>query len=189
MNFLTPQELLSVLRIAREHSLRDHLMILMAYRHGMRAGEITSLATTDVANGALNIARLKGSKLTIQPIENHKGEPLLNEVKGLSEWLRVRPRDSGGALFPSHKGGCLTAKSFNVIFKKYAHLAGLPADKDNPHILKHTLATHLVRADVNLAVVQQRLGHASISSTQKYIHLNDKEVAEKTHNVLYEVFA
>lgn len=188
MNYLSPTELLSILKIARESSLRDWLMILMTYRHGMRAGEITQLKLSDIRNGSLNIERLKGSLQTVQPIENHKGEPLLNEAKGLSEWARARPRDSGDALFPSHKGGCLSAKSFNFIFKKYARLAGLDADKDNPHILKHTLANHLVRAGVDIAYVQTRLGHASITSTMRYVSLSDNEAAEKAKNALYAIF-
>jgi integrase/recombinase XerC len=186
MNYLQPSELLAVLKIARQYSLRDHLLILLAYRHGLRAGEVTALKLTDIIDGSLSIKRLKGSKHTVQPIENHTGAPLLNEERGLREWLsRERPRGLGDALFPSKKGGCLTAKSFNFIFHKHARQAGVMY---GPHSLKHSLATHLIRANTNLAVVQQRLGHASISSTQKYIHLNDKEVSETTHNALMSVF-
>lgn len=186
--FLSPKELLTLLEVARADSLRDWLMILVSYRHGLRAGEVTALRTTDIVEGSFDIKRLKGSKQTIQPIEGHRGEPLLNEEKGLKEWLRARPQDSGDALFPSNKGGCLSPKSFNFIFHKYAAKAGLPAEKSHPHCLKHTTATHLIRAGVDLAYVQTRLGHASITSTQKYVHLNDSEVAEKTRNALMSVF-
>lgn len=185
MNYLQPSELLSVLKIARAESLRDWLLILTAYRHGLRAGEVTALRTTDIIDGALSIKRLKGSKHTLQPLENHKGEPLLNLERGLRDWMRVRPTDAGDALFPSAKGGTLHPKSFNFIFHKHAQKAGI---NFGPHSLKHSLATHLIRANVNLAVVQQRLGHASISSTMKYVHLNDAEVAEKTHDALMSVF-
>jgi integrase/recombinase XerC len=186
MNYLQPNELLSVLKIARAESLRDWLLILCAYRHGLRAGEVTALRTTDIIDGALSIKRLKGSRHTVQPLENHVGEPLLNLERGLREYVKTaRPRNLGDALFPSKKGGTLAAKSFNFIFHKHARKAGITF---GPHSLKHSLATHLVRANVNLAVVQQRLGHASITSTQKYVHLNDQEVAEKTHNALMSIF-
>lgn len=190
MNYLTPEEILSVLRVARAESMRDFLMILLAYRHGLRANEVTSLRITDIRDGAIDIKRSKNSLRTVQPLESFRGENLLNEKVGVSAWLKAgnRPTDAGDALFPSAKGGTLRPNSFNVIFKKYARKAGLPPDKDNPHILKHSCASHLVRANVNLAVVQQRLGHASISSTQKYVHLNDLEVAEKTASAMYEVF-
>lgn len=186
MNYLQPDELLSVLKIARAESLRDWLLILTAYRHGLRAGEVTNLRTTDIVDGSLSIKRLKGSRHTIQPLEGHTGVPLLNLERGLREWLaKERPRNQGDALFPSEKGGCLAAKSFNFIFHKHARKAGI---NYGPHALKHSLATHLIRANTNLAVVQQRLGHASITSTQKYIHLNDKEVADVTHNALMSIF-
>jgi len=190
VNFLTQDEVLSVLRVARQESMRDWLLILLAYRHGLRATEVTSLKVSDIQNGALDIKRAKGSLRTIQPLDIFKGEPLLNEKVGISAWLKAgaRPTDAGDALFPSAKGGSLRPDSFNKIFKHYAHKAGLGADKDNPHILKHSCATHLIRVNVNLAVVQQRLGHASLSSTQKYVHLSDTEVAEKSANAMYEVF-
>lgn len=190
MNYLTSEELLSVLRVAREHSMRDFLMILLAYRHGLRATEVTGLKLSDVRDGALDIRRAKNSLRTIQPLENFRGESLLNEKVGISAWLKAgnRPTDAGDALFPSAKGGTLRPNSFNVIFKKYARKAGLPADKDNPHVLKHTLATHLIQSNVNLAVVQQRLGHASLSSTQRYVHISDQFAAEKSASALYDIF-
>lgn len=186
MNSLTTQEILELLKTARAESMRDYLMILTAYRHGLRAGEVTALRTMDIVDGCLSIHRLKHSKHTVQPLESHVGEPLLNLERGLREYLKVaRPRTLGDALFPSAKGGTLTAKSFNFIFHKYARKIGITY---GPHSLKHSLATHLVRANVNLAVVQHRLGHASISSTQKYIHLNDREVADTTHNAMMSIF-
>jgi len=189
MNFLSPDELLSVLRTAREKSLRDWLLILCAYRHGLRAGEVTALRTTDIVDGALSIKRLKHSKHTVQQIEGHTGAPLLNLERGLRDWLkRERPRDQGDALFPSQKGSFLTAKSFNFIFKKYALEAGLPKEKAHPHILKHSICNHLIRAGVDLAYVQGRVGHASISSTMKYVSLSDAEIGEKTHNALMSIF-
>jgi site-specific recombinase XerD len=188
VNFLTPPELLSVLRVAKEKSARDHLLILLAYRHGLRASEVTNLRTTDLIDGSISIKRLKGSKTTLQPLESHRGEPLLNEVKALSDWMRIRPTQSGDALLTSAKGGCLTGKSFNFIFHKYAALAGLPKEKSNPHILKHTICNHLVRAGLSLSYVQQRVGHSAISSTQRYVSLNDREVAEKTHDALMNIF-
>jgi site-specific recombinase XerD len=189
MNFLQPNELLSVLKIAREESVRDWLLILTAYRHGLRAGEVTALRTTDIIDGALSVKRLKHSRHTVQQIEGHVGAPLLNLERGLREWVgKERPRDLGDALFPSKKGGTLTAKSFNFIFKKHALNAGLSKEKAHPHILKHSICNHLIRAGVDIAYVQGRVGHASISSTMKYVSLSDAEIGEKTHNALMSVF-
>ena len=78
-SFLSPEETLAVLRAAKERSARDWAMILLAYRHGLRASEICGLrmADVDLKNGALSIQRLKGSMQTVQPLYAHRGQPLL----------------------------------------------------------------------------------------------------------------
>lgn len=188
MEFLTPDELLSVLRTAKESSLRDHLMILMAYSHGLRASEVTNIRLDDIQDQSLSIVRLKHSKTTIQPLVPHRGQPLLDEVKSLREYLKSRPKDAGNVLFPSAKGGSITRQQFYRLFNSYAVKAGLPENKTNPHILKHTAANHMVRANMDIAFVQARLGHASIGSTMRYVSLNDTEVAERAHNALMNTF-
>lgn len=188
MQFLTPEEILRILKVARQHSQRDHLMILMAYSHGLRATEVCQIRLADISNGSLTIRRLKNSKTTVQPLVPHRGQPLLDEIKSLRDYTKVRLVDAGEYLFPSLKGGCLKRNAFNVLFARYCVLAGIPEGKRNPHILKHSAANHLVRAGVDIAYVQARLGHASIGSTMRYVSLNDEEVATKTHSALMDVF-
>jgi site-specific recombinase XerD len=163
-------------------------MILMTYRHGMRREEVCQLRLSDIKNGELNIERLKGSKRTVQPLMPHRGQPLLDEVKGLRMWLVERPKDSGDALFPSEKGSCMSGRHFARLYRRYVLMAGVNESKANAHTLKHTIANHLIRAGFNVAEVQTRLGHSQISSTMKYISLNDAEVAEKAHNVMMSMF-
>jgi type 1 fimbriae regulatory protein FimB len=188
MEFLTSDELLSVLRTAHKASLRDHLLILMAYSHGLRASEAVNIKLTDIQDGSLTIVRLKGSNKTVQPLVPHRGQPLLDEVKSLKEYLKVRAKDSGDVLFPSMKGGSLGRQQFYTLFNRYSTEAGMPESKRNPHILKHTAANHLVRAGLDVAFVQARLGHADIGSTMYYVTLNDTEVAEKAHDALMRTF-
>lgn len=188
MEFLTPDELLSVLRTAREHSLRDHLMILFAYSHGLRASETCQIKMDDIQDQSLKIMRLKNSKTTIQPLVPHRGEPILDELKSLREYLKSRPLDAGEYLFTSQRGGCLDRRQFYKLFRQYATDAGMPESKRNPHILKHTAANHMIRAGMDVAFVQARLGHASIGSTMRYVSLNDTEVAEKAHTALMNTF-
>lgn len=188
MEFLTSDELLSVLRTAHKASKRDHLMILMAYSHGLRASEVTNIKLSDIQDGSLTIVRLKGSNKTVQPLVPHRGQPLLDEVKALKEYLKVRAKDGGDVLFPSMKGGAMGRQQFYTLFKHYATLSMLPESKRNPHILKHTAANHLIRAGLDVAFVQARLGHADINSTMCYVTLNDTEVAEKAHDALMKTF-
>src|SRR5882757_718332 len=97
VNYLTADEILSVLKVARAESVRDWLMILLAYRHGLRANEVTSLRITDIRDGSIDIKRSKNSLRTVQPLENFRGESLLNEKVGVSAWLKAgnRPTDAG----------------------------------------------------------------------------------------------
>src|SRR5205807_8753698 len=136
-------------------------MIVLCYKHGMRVSEICNLHLSDVdlKNGSIVIERLKGSLRTTQAVTEHRGEPLLNELKALREWLRQRRDDGSDFLFNSQKGGRLDRSQFFRLFQSIAAAAGLPAEKRHPHALKHSIATHLIAENVNLALVKQQLGH------------------------------
>lgn len=188
--FLTPEETLAVLRAAKDRSVRDWAMILLAYRHGLRASEVCGLrlADVDLKDGALSIQRLKGSLRTVQPLYTHRGQPLLDEVAAIRAWLKVRPADGSDYLFTSQKGGRLDRTQFFRIFQVVAEAAGLPTEKRHPHCLKHSLASHLIAGNVNLALVKQALGHRSISSTMVYVGTTDAQAAEAVQAALMGVF-
>src|ERR1700732_4884114 len=122
MTYLTPEEILAVLKVARGRSVRDWAMILLAYRHGLRASEVCGLRLFDVdlKDGAISIQRLKGSMRTVQPLYTHRGQPLLDEVAALRSWLKVRPADGSGYLFTSQKGGRLDRTQYFRIFQSVA---------------------------------------------------------------------
>jgi type 1 fimbriae regulatory protein FimB len=190
MNHLTPDELLILLRIARSHSCRDWTMILLAYRHGFRATEVCGLRLSDIdlKDGYISVQRLKGSLKTTQPLYPHRGVPLLNEVAALRRWLQQRPVDGSDYLFTSQKGGRLDRTQFVRLFQRYAVIAGLATEKRHPHTLKHSLASHLVAGNVNLALVKQALGHRSINSTMKYVGTTDSQAAEAAQAVMMGLF-
>lgn len=190
MLHLDPAELLSVLRAAKAKGQREWAMILVAYKHGMRASEVCNLRVhdLDLKNGSIVIDRLKGSLRTTQAVTEHRGEPLLNEHRALREWLRERPNDGSDYLFTSQKGGRLDRTQFFRLFKSIAREAGLPAEKQHPHALKHSLASHLVSANVNLALVKQQLGHKSIGSTMRYVTTSDQQASKATAGALMTIF-
>ena len=165
-------------------------MILLAYKHGLRASEVCAirLGDVDLQNGSLVIARLKGSLRTTQALTEHRGEPLLNEIKALRLWLRKRPNDGSDFLFVSQKGGRLDRTQFFRLFQAIGTSAGLPPEKRHPHVLKHSLAGHLVAANVNLALVKQQLGHKSISSTMRYVATTDKQASNATTSALMKIY-
>jgi len=180
MVILSPQEMLALLKAAKNHSTRDWAMILLAYRHGLRASEVcgVKLADVDLKAGSISIRRLKGSLHTIQPLYQHRGQPLLDETAALRAWLRKRPADGSDYLFTSQKGGKLGRTQFFRNFQAVAESVGLEVQKRHPHVLKHSLASHLVSGNANLALIRQALGHRSISSTMQYIGTSDGQAAE-----------
>ena len=190
MNSLEPAEILAVLRSAKKKGARELAMILLAYRHGIRASEVCNLRLDDLdlKNGSLIVARLKGSLRTTQALAGHRGEPLLDEQKAVRDWLRQRPNDGSDFLFVSQKGGRLDRTQFFRLFRAIAADAGLPPEKQHPHALKHSIATHLVSANVNLALVKQALGHKSINSTMRYIATTDKQASQATVTALMSIF-
>jgi site-specific recombinase XerD len=165
-------------------------MILLAYRHGLRASEVCGikLADVDLKAGSLSVRRLKNSLFTVQPIYQHRGQPLLDETAALRAWLRKRPEDGSDYLFTSQKGGRLCRTQFFRNFQMVAESAGLPAEKRHPHVLKHSLASHLVAGNANLALIRQALGHRSISSTLLYIGTTDSQASEALQRALMGLF-
>jgi integrase len=190
MTFLSPEEVLAVLKAARERATRDWAMILLAYRHGLRASEVCGLklADVDLKSGSISIRRLKGSLQTVQPLYPHRGQPLLDEMSALRAWLRERPSDGSDYLFTSQKGGKLDRTQFFRVFQTIAETAALPIEKRHPHVLKHSLASHLVAGNVNLALIRQALGHRSINSTMQYIGTSDGQAAEAAQAAMMRLY-
>src|SRR6266536_2536684 len=130
LTHLEPSEVLSVLRAAKAKGSREWAMIVVAYKHGLRASEVCNLRLDDIdmKNGSIVVERLKGSLRTTQAVTEHRGEPLLNELKALREWLRQRPDDGSDYFFTSQKGGRLDRSQFFRLFRTIAAEAGLPRE-------------------------------------------------------------
>jgi len=190
MVYLSPEEVLAVLKAARGHCVRDWAMVLLAYRHGLRASEVCDLklADADLKAGSISIRRLKGSLSQVQPLYQHRGQPLLDEMKAVREWRREREADGSDYLFTSQKGGRLDRTQFFRIYRACAEAAGLPPEKRHPHVLKHSLASHLVAGNGNLALIKQALGHRSINSTMQYVGTSDGQAAEAAQAALMRLY-
>ena len=178
MQALTQNEILSVLKLAAE-SPRNHAMILLAFKHGLRASEVCALKTTDVdlQNGTITIRRLKGSLKSTQDLLDLQGQPLISEKRVLKAWLKERAtyHDPSDFLFLSQKGGGLDRSAFFRVFQAIAKQTGLPVGKRHPHALKHSLGFFLVEQGVALTSIQQTLGHKSLASTGVYLKVTDSK--------------
>jgi site-specific recombinase XerD len=147
----------------------------------MRVSELCNLRLSDILDGqALRIARLKNSLPTIQQLSAHRGEPLLDEVSALAVWQKERKAlgDHSDYLFVSQKGGRISSRQLQRIFTACAQAAGLPREKQNIHLLKHSCAMRLVENHADVLAIRQVLGHRSLSSTLVYTHLGDEEASK-----------
>jgi integrase/recombinase XerD len=189
MEYLKPTELLKVLEYARQSGPREHAMFLLGYAHALRASEIASLTVDDVRSGRIRCNRGKGSQNTVEELREHQN-PLLNEKLVLAACLRERGDGDGSCfLFTSRKGSRLTRQQVYRLFRRCAELAGIEEGRLNPHVLKHSYASHLLRNGADLAFVQKALGHAHISSTVRYTHVTTSEAQNVSNRILGNVFA
>lgn len=162
---------------------RDKAMLELLYATGMRVSEMVSLNVRDV-NLRAGFVRCfgKGSKERIIPIHSKA----IKAVKTYLDDARPRLLNATGetALFLNRRGQRLTRQGFWLILKGYAEKAGIEADI-TPHVLRHSIATHLLHSGkMNLRELQELLGHANISTTQIYTHLTTehlRRVYESSH--------
>lgn len=177
MEALSKPELIALLRTARARRRtgeRDWLMILVAFSHGLRASEVTSLQRDAVKDGHITVARKKGSLRTVQPLISD-AEPLLDEQKGLVDFtLNLRGNQK---LFP------ICRQHFWRLMQRYAAEAGIPARKRHPHVLKHTIAMQVIHS-AGIENVRKYLGHKSMSSTGEYLKVSDAAASAAVSHAL-----
>jgi integrase/recombinase XerC len=161
---------------------RDKALILAMYSGGLRISEAASISLKSVAHD-FSSARIvgKGNKERQVFFSEEAKEALLAYLPARKARIKAeRPTDR---LFISLKGDPISVPGLRWIITKYSERSGL--DKNiHPHSLRHSFATHLVNSGCDVRVVQELLGHASISTTQRYTHVNMehlKKVYKKAH--------
>jgi len=165
-------------REEKERELRDRAILELLYSSGLRVGELVSLNLRDL-DLTLGIVKVfgKGRKERIVPV----GSKAIEALKAYLENRMSGEPDT--PLFINTRGGRLTARSVDRIIKRYSKSSGI-VRKVSPHTLRHTFATHLLDAGADIREIQEMLGHSSLSTTQRYIHLTPgklMEVYDKAH--------
>ena len=163
-------------------AVRDRALLEFLYATGARVSEACGLSMSDVDMES-NVARVfgKGSKERIVPFGRHAKE-------ALETWLGAggRPmlcpqqwakRDHADAVFLGSRGTRLSRQAAWGIVRKYAMLAGIKSDL-SPHVLRHSCATHMLVHGADLRIVQELLGHASVSTTQVYTKVDNEVLFE-----------
>jgi len=163
--------------------LRDRALLEVTYSCGLRVGELTGLDWADIdENLAVVRVRGKGRKERVVPIGRKALEALARYRDRLGELCPPERRDPR-AVFLNCRGGRLGVRSVQRFVDRYVLNSGI-AGKISPHALRHSFATHLLGAGADLRAIQELLGHASLSTTQKYTHVDLEQlmrVYDKAH--------
>jgi integrase/recombinase XerC len=180
--FLTVDEAFSLMNAPKGDTFlseRDKAVLELLYSSGLRVSELTSLNINDF-NIKESLVRVKGKgkKERIIPIGSKAVEALQNY---LPERILIKKKSQ--ALFLNKRGERLTQRSVRRIVDKYSRMIALKGNL-SPHALRHTFATHLLHSGADLRSIQELLGHSSLSTTQKYTHVDIArliEVYDKAH--------
>ena len=159
-------------------ALRDKAILELLYSSGLRLAELVNLDITDIdlTDATVNIIG-KGNKERIVPIGRYA-------IEAIIEWLNCKKSTADdSALFVSNRGDRLSPRSIQSRINYWAKKQGITTNV-YPHLLRHSFATHLLESSHDLRGVQELLGHANISTTQIYTHLDFQHLAQiydKTH--------
>jgi integrase/recombinase XerD len=153
---------------------RDRAMLEVFYAAGVRLAELCGarLEHLDLEDGWMRVTG-KGDKTRIVPIGRRARERLEDYLK--NERPRLVKRRTSSQVFLSVRGGPLSPDRVRQIVKRRAAMAGIE-QKVHPHLLRHSFATHLLEGGADLRVIQELLGHADISTTQVYTHVDRKRL-------------
>lgn len=159
--------------------VRDRAILELLYSSGLRASELAGATLADLSMGEAVIrVRGKGNKERIVPVGS-------KALSALGEYLDIREelKPASNHVFLNSRGGGITTRSLARIIKKYGLVSGISKNV-SPHVLRHSFATHLLAGGADLRAIQEMLGHASLSTTQRYTHISVErimEVYDKTH--------
>jgi len=179
LNELQIEQLLDGVDAKAPLGLRDRAMLELLYASGLRISELANarLENLNLDDGVVRVTG-KGNKTRLVPV----GRKACAAIAAYLEQERPRlvKRRSGSEVFLSARGGRLTTVRIWQIVKAVARRSGLEANV-YPHLLRHSFATHLLGNGADLRIIQEMLGHADISTTQVYTHVDQQRLKAVHH--------
>ena len=159
-------------------AIRDKAILELMYSSGLRLSELVMLdmGSLDLVDAVVTVTG-KGKKTRSVPVGKHARE-------AIRQWLKIRggmANDEEMAIFVSQRGKRISRRSIQQRLKQWAIKQGL-TNHVNPHMLRHSFASHLLESSGDLRAVQELLGHADISTTQVYTHLDFQHLANVYDN-------
>ncbi|MFQ5803025.1 MAG: tyrosine recombinase XerC, partial [Candidatus Methylomirabilales bacterium] len=153
-------------------ALRDKAILELFYASGIRLGELTGLTVDDLdLEQRLVKVMGKGNKERIVPIGRPAAEALAAYLAARDTLKRGKIGVHRGPLFLNYRGGSLSPRGVERLLEKYLRRSGV-GKAITPHGLRHSFASHLLQAGADLRVIQELLGHARLTTTQRYTHVN-----------------
>ena len=149
---------------------RDRAVLELLYASGLRVSELARLDWDDLDLAGRTLRVLgKGGKERMVPFGHPAAEALADWH---SLWQQIRKQDDSESepVFLNYRGGRLSVRSIRRILDRYVQQASLAAGV-HPHTIRHTFATHLLESGADLRTIQELLGHSSLSTTQRYTHV------------------
>ena len=185
---LTITQILAMIESAYKESepitLRDQAMLELLYSSGARVSEliginVNDLSTSATSDGEITTLKLrgKGSKERIVPLGSFATKAIENYCVRIRPDLVAKGRESTSALFVNARGGRISRQSAWQMVLNSAKAAGV-TDHVSPHVFRHSYATHLLDGGADIRVVQELLGHASVTTTQIYTLITIDKVRE-----------
>ena len=165
------EQLLAVIDLSTDEGLRSRALLEVLYSSGLRVSELCDLRLSNIyaEQGFVKVVG-KGNKERLVPIGREALKHLNFYLSGVRGHLDIKP-GSEDLAFLSHRGRPLSRITVFTLLKKLAEQAGL-RKTISPHTLRHSFATHLIEGGADLRAVQEMLGHASITTTEIYTHLD-----------------
>lgn len=179
LSFNMIEKILSIIDITTILGIRDRTILETLYACGLRVSELIELRFRDILFDE-EVIRIfgKGSKERIVPIGS-EALKWLKTYKDTARFFLIKDIQKNDIIFLNNRGNKLTRMGIWKIIDKYAKLADIKFQV-HPHSLRHSFATHLIEGGADLRVVQEMLGHSSISTTQIYTHI-DKNFIKEVH--------
>jgi integrase/recombinase XerC len=163
---------------------RDRAILELFYAAGLRLSELAGLDADDVNLSARMVRTLgKGGKQRLVPFNTSTVTAIRAYMGDRAALVRERPVKAGryerraDPLFVNYRGTRLTVRSIDRLVRRYAAASGVRAG-GSPHALRHSFATHLLQRGADLRAIQELLGHARLSTTQRYTHVNAAQLVE-----------